>query len=102
VAAYSIQRPDQQWSLLLVNKDPVSAHVLTVVFSNSSDHSTHYFQGTVKQVTFGSGEYAWHANGQNGYASPDGPAKKSDQSGGKGVQYTLPAASVTVLRGMVQ
>lgn len=40
--------------------------------------------------------------GENGYANPDGPAVSSNQSGGKGVEYVLPKASVTVLRGLVQ
>jgi hypothetical protein len=40
--------------------------------------------------------------GANGFADPDGPAVISTQPGGKGVQYTLPTASVTVLRGKVK
>jgi len=102
VTAYSVLRPDGQWALLLVNKDQANPHSVVVDFRNSSDHSHHYFQGTVKQVSFGADNYVWHAKGQNGYANPDGPATKSDQHGGKGTEYTLPTASVTVLRGTVQ
>jgi hypothetical protein len=40
--------------------------------------------------------------GQNGFANPDGPAMMSTQPGGKGVLYTIPTASITVLRGAVQ
>jgi len=68
----------------------------------NSVHSNHYFQGTVKQISFGADNYVWHAKGQNGYANPDGPAVSSNQSGGKGVDYVLPKASVAVLRGLVQ
>jgi hypothetical protein len=102
VTAYSVQRPDGLWSLLLVNKDQFTQHSLTVDFHNSANNSDHYFHGTVTQVSFGSDNYVWHVNGQNGYANPDGPAVTSFQPGGKGVQYTLPAASITVLRGIVQ
>lgn len=102
VTAYSLRRPDQQWSLLLVNKDQANPHSVVVEFHDSSKHSDHYFQGTVKQVSFGADNYVWHAGGRNGYADPDGPAVESDQSGGKGVEYTLPKASITVLKGMVQ
>jgi hypothetical protein len=102
VTAYSVLRPDRQWSLLLVNRDPVSAHALTVEFHDSLKHSNHYFQGTVRQVSFGADNYVWHAKGQNGYADPDNPPVISEKNGGKGVEYTLPKASVTVLRGMVQ
>jgi len=102
VTAYSVRRPDTEWSLLLVNKDEANPHSVVVEFHDASKHSDHYFQGTVKQVSFGAYDYVWHAKGQNGYARPDGPAITSDQSGGKGVEYTLPKASVTVLRGAVQ
>jgi len=79
-------------------KDQNSAHSLPVEFHNSSDRSNHYFAATAKQVSFG----ADSPNGQNGHAAPDGPAVKSDQPGGKGAEYTLPRASVSVLRGTVQ
>ena len=102
VTAYSVLRPDKEWSLLLVNKDEENPHSVVVEFHNSSNHSNHYFQGTVKQVSFGADNYVWHAKGQNGYANPDGPTVSSNQSGGKGVEYVLPKASVTVLRGLVQ
>lgn len=102
VTAYSLQRPDGEWSLLLVNKDQFTPHSLRIDFHNSANNSDHYFHGTVTQVSFGSDNYVWHPNGQNGYANPDGPAVTSSQLGGKGVQYTLPASSITVLKGTVQ
>jgi hypothetical protein len=102
VTAYSVRRPDKQWSLLLVNKDQLNSHSVVVEFHDSSKHSNHYFQGTVRQVSFGADNYVWNANGQNGYANPDGPAVSSDQGGGKGVEYVLPKASVTVLKAMVR
>jgi hypothetical protein len=102
VTAYAVRRPDTHWSLLLVNKDQSNPHSVVVEFHDSSKHSNHYFKGTVKQVSFGADNYIWHAMGQNGYADPDGPAVLSDQSGGKGVEYALPKASITVLKGEVQ
>lgn len=102
VTAYSVLRPDGQWSLLLVNKDQNSPHSPKVKFHDSAHHSNHYFAGTVTEVSFGADNYVWHRMGQNGYANPDGPAVTSNQPGGKGVEYALPKASVTVLRGTVQ
>jgi hypothetical protein len=40
--------------------------------------------------------------GQNGYADPDNPPVIPEKSGGKGLEYTLPKASVTALRRTVQ
>jgi hypothetical protein len=100
VTAYSVLRPDGVWALLLVNKDQESPHPLQVVFKDSG--KDHYFSGTIKQISFGADNYVWHPDGQDGNADPDGPAVTSDQPGGKGVEYTLPQASVTVLRGTIQ
>jgi hypothetical protein len=102
VTVYSVLRPDGQWALLLVNKDEFASHALTVDFHNSQSNTDRYFAGQVTQISFGSDNYIWHPMGQNGYANPDGPAVTSKQSGGQGVEYTLPAASITVLRGNVQ
>jgi hypothetical protein len=102
VTAYSALRPDGQWSLLLVNKDQFSPHPVQVDFHNAQNNSDHYFNGDVTQISFGVDNYVWHPNGQNGYANPDGPATTSNQPGGKGAEYTLPTASITVLRGKVQ
>ena len=54
-------------------------------------------EGPVRQVSFGADNYVWHAKGAKGYARPDRPPVIANQSGGKGVEFTLPTASV--LRG---
>ncbi|HVO61249.1 MAG TPA: discoidin domain-containing protein [Terriglobales bacterium] len=102
VTAYAALRPDRQWALLLVNKDETSPHSVTVRFHDAYRNSNHYFAGAVTQVSFGADNYTWHVDGANGYANPDGPAVTSTQAGGKGEEYLLPRASVTVFRGAVQ
>jgi hypothetical protein len=102
VTAYSVLRPDGQWAVLLVNKEKDRDQPVEMSFSNQSDHTNHYFTGQVDEITFGSENYTWHIEGANGHANPDGPAILSTQPGGKGTQYLLPKASITVLRGKVQ
>jgi len=102
VTAYSLLRPDGEWSLLVVNKDRLNPQSVQIDFHDSAHNRDHYFHGDVTQVSFGADNYVWHAKGQNGSADPDGPVVTSTQPGGKGVQYTLPAASINVLRGKVQ
>ncbi|MGA8152542.1 MAG: discoidin domain-containing protein [Terriglobales bacterium] len=99
VTAYSVLRPRGEWSLLLVNKDRVNPRSVQIDFHDSLINSDQHFHGDVTQVSWGADNYAWHAMGENSYADPDGPAVTSTQPGGKGVLYTLPAASITVLRG---
>jgi hypothetical protein len=85
-----------------VNKDRSNSQSVYVAFHNSDDNSTHFLDGTVREITFGADNYTWHPDGANGYANPDGPAKVSDEPGGEGTRYTLPTASITVLRGGVK
>lgn len=99
VTAYALQRPDGQWSLMLINKDPDHPHLVRLVFHNADAKRDTYFQGTITMITFGSVQYQWHAARKKGYADPDGPPASAQLTGGENTQYNLPTASVTVLRG---
>ena len=99
VTAYAVKRPDQQWALLLINKDPQNAHAVRIAFHDSETELDHAFAGKVAVTSFGSDNYLWFPDGASGYADPDGPAASSEQTGGAGTEYVLPGASITVLRG---
>ena len=99
VTAYPVLRPDGQWSVMLVNKDYENPHAVHLVFHDSEGNSDDTFEGPVTMITFGKTQYQWHSARKQGYADPDGPAATSTVSGGAGATYTLPSASVTVLRG---
>jgi hypothetical protein len=92
-------RPDGQWSVLLINKDHENDHAVRVVFHDSEAKKDSTFGGAVTMITFGKNQYMWHPARRNGYADPDGPALTSTISGSDDARYTLPPASVTVLRG---
>jgi hypothetical protein len=102
VTAYALFRPDGQWALLVVNKDRDHPHETGIAFYDSDTNAHRSFAGPISMITFGSAQYRWHANGRNGYAAPDGPAVGSTVISGPTTRYTLPAASVTVLRGEVR
>jgi hypothetical protein len=102
VTAYALLRPDGRWSLMLINKDHDNPHQVRVVFKDFEANHAQSFLGSVNMITFGKSQYQWHANRKSGYAGPDGPAATSTVVGDEGTLYTLPAASLTVLRGNVQ
>jgi hypothetical protein len=102
VTAYAVLRPDGQYALMLINKDHASAYQLRVTFQDHASGLNHYFSGPVETVVFGKKQYYWHANGVNGYPDPDGPPETSSVAGGKGTEYTIPPASIVILRGQVQ
>ena len=102
VTTYAVQRPDGQWSLLVVNKDQENAHTVGISFDEVQKGMSGSFAGPVSVTTFGKDQYQWHASAAGGNANPDGPAVKSTVSAGAGTKFTLPAASVTVIRGTVR
>jgi hypothetical protein len=83
VASYAVERPDGQWSLMLINRDQLNVHTLRVVFDDSNAGRQRYFTGPVAMVTFGSEQYVWHAGAQSGHPDPDGPPVTSTLSGGQ-------------------
>jgi hypothetical protein len=52
-------------------------------------------------ATFGSEQYVWHSDGPNSSASPDGPPVVTNVAAGQDTIFTLPKASVSVVRGKV-
>jgi hypothetical protein len=124
VTGYAVERPDGQWSVMLVNKDRDNDHSVKVVFADPVTKQNRFFSGAVARVVFGSAEYEWHPDpapageasgvppgadaagengrgrGPSGHADPDGPASKSTiTADGADTLYQLPKASIIVLRG---
>jgi hypothetical protein len=116
VTAYALERPDGQWSVMLVNKDRDNDHSVKLDFADPVARHDRFFSGTVDRVIFGAAEYQWHPDpvpagaappagrggrgGGTGHADPDGPPSRSTvTAGGPDTLYQLPKASIIVLRG---
>jgi hypothetical protein len=102
ITAYAVKRPDGEWSLMLVNKDPSNAHQVQIEFADANHKTPRHFTGPVTKVTFGAEQYVWHADGPKSHADPDGPPLTSTANAKPGEAFTLPKASVTVLRGKLE
>src|SRR5579863_4170068 len=101
VTAYAVERPDGQWSVMLVNRDQSNDHAVKVAFDGAGN-SERFFSGQVDRITFGPNEYQWHPEGaRGGHPDPDGPPAKSTVQGSAEALYQIPKASITVLRGRI-
>ncbi len=98
VTAYAVLRPDGQWALMIVNKDQGNPHAVKIEFEGANDVES-FFTGSVDVRTFGSEQYVWHPTPAGGSADPDGPIARSTISADRNTTFTLPKASVTVIRG---
>ncbi len=99
VTAYALQRPDDLWSLMLINKDYNNPHTVRISFHDADTNAAESFTGPVFMITFGKTQYQWHADRKRGHADPDNPPVTSTLTADQNTLFQLPAASLTVLRG---
>ena len=99
VTAYAVKRPDGQWSLLIINKDQENPHNVKVAFGGGEARGEGSFGGGVDIFTFGADQYKWDPLKK--IAAPDGPILKTHINAGPNTEFSLPAASIIVLRGTV-
>jgi hypothetical protein len=81
---------------MLVNRDSTRAHAVQVLFDDGRRKTG--FAGPVTSVSFGSEQYVWINDGPNSHADPD-HAPVAALLQGTASTFTLPKASITVLRG---
>jgi F5/8 type C domain len=100
VTAYAVRRPDKQWALLAINKNPKRAAQLNVQFTLPGAKQPLSFIGRVDVIQFSRQQYAWRDDGPNGHPirslSPAQFAREASAT------YELPPYSLTVLRGKIQ
>jgi hypothetical protein len=97
LTAYAVHRPDGRWALLVLNKDPRRAWNFDVRFSDETGRVTSGFTGPVTRFQFGSGQYVWSADGDQGHASRSDPPAETHLSGTQA--FSAPPASISVLVG---
>lgn len=102
VTSYAILRPDGNWSLMLVNRDQSGAHAVRVSFAMAADAPKESFSGPVTVTSFGAEQYDWKNDGLNSHADPNGPPVGRKVAATSQTVFTLPKASITVLRGKVK
>ncbi len=100
LAVYAVQRPDDLWSLLIVNRDEERSYDVGISFENTEGNKQGFFSGHVEMLTFGSEQYVWHSN--SNMAKPDGPIATSTLKGDTKTLFNIPKASLTVIKGKVE
>lgn len=101
ITAYPVQFRDGQWSVMVINKDQSNPHNVRVLFDDGSGDSKP-FSGPVTMVSFGSEQYVWRSEGMNSHPDPNDPPVRKTVQAGPGVVFTLPRASLSVLRGRAE
>ncbi len=95
ITAYAVDRPDGNWSLMLINKDQSNPHAVRIAFDGAPRKD---LTGPITHITFGSDQYMWKSEGPNGHPNPnEPPVTKTLPAGTSSIM--LPRASVTIVRG---
>ncbi|MGC1323888.1 MAG: discoidin domain-containing protein [Candidatus Udaeobacter sp.] len=100
VTAYAVRRPDKQWSLLAINKNPKRAAQLNVEFNLPGAKHPLSFVGEVQVIQFSRQQYAWRDDGPKGHPIRSLPPAQFTREAS--ASYELPPYSLTVLRGKVE
>jgi hypothetical protein len=99
ITAYATLRPDGQWALLLVNKDSALPHTVKIQFSNTVSGVVTPLFGPASLYSFSYLQYVWHTGTTDGYAAPNHVPTNSLVTNAPGPAFTLPKASLAVVRG---
>jgi hypothetical protein len=100
VSVYAVQRPDNQWSLLAINKHPKRTARLIMQFKFSKTRRQASFAGDMDVIQFSRSQYLWHDDGPNGHPIRSLPPARFTRKASS--FYQLPPYSLTVLRGKLQ
>lgn len=98
LSVYALLRPDGQWSLLAINKNPRRAARLHPEF-RFAGNARASFGGKVDFISFSREQYVWHDDGPNGY--PIRSLSPTRLRAAASTSYELPPYSLSVLRGYI-
>lgn len=98
VTAYAVQRPDNLWSLLLLNKDPQREWRATLHFKMGGTRSVSW-SAPADIYQFSAAQYRWQANGEHGRPLRSQPPAHTTLAGSNPASVQLPPWSLTVVRG---
>lgn len=98
VAGYALQRPDQRWALLLLNKGNEPLTINRLGLGSPPDHSGQENE-SIEVVQYSAKQYVWHPEGENGYPlRSQPPARFGAPKNGDSIAVALPPMSLSVLR----
>ena len=102
VSAYAVKRPDEQWSMLLLNKDSKQDQVVALHFLQPLARTSEPFLGPADLYQFSAAQYRWQANGEHGRPLRSRPPAHSRLANHQPVKVRLPPGSLTVIRSRQQ
>src|SRR5439155_7536538 len=99
VTAYAVHRPDDLWSVLLINKDPKRAFDVNLLFRNGGSEGARNFAGDLDVYQYSNKQYELGGPANNPYpVKAEEPEHRVIQTFSR---ISLPPYSLTIIRGSV-
>ena len=99
VTAYAVYRPDGQWALLLINKDPQRAWSVNMQFYDTLARTKTPWRGSFDLYQFSSAQYIWKSDQHRGRAMRSDPPEHLSLEANPELSVRLPPYSLSVVRG---
>jgi hypothetical protein len=97
LTVYALRRPDGQWALLAVNKDPRRTVLFHPEFQFAKAQGLVSFAGEVELIQFSAEQYLWKDDGPDGHPVRSRPPAQTRLPAS--IPCQLPPYSLSVLRG---
>jgi hypothetical protein len=98
VTAYALRRPDQRWSVLLVNKDARHAYSVKIAFGRGNSVAA-AFPGLTEAFQYSRQQYVWKVSEAQGHPIKTEPPRHFRVMNS---EVMLPPFSLTVVRGFAR
>ena len=95
ISAYAAKLPGATWSVMIVNKD-AEPHNVRIDFGRNGENT---FRAPAKQTTFGVAQYRWSGDSATEIPNPNDPPRETALDLSSGNEFSIPALSITVIRG---
>jgi hypothetical protein len=99
VTAYAAHRPDGQWAVMFVNKDPTRTWSVRIAVQHQTERYTTPLRSPIEVDQLSPAQYVWHTKGSHGFPAPDHTPVHAVISRGDPPIVMLPPSSMTVVRG---
>ena len=95
ITAYAIHRPDNKWSLLLINKDPSNTRNVDITVQNTTTGKSFPLMLPLQYIQYSSQQYHWVSNKADGHPSRSFPPVEKIIN--RSSSFSLPPYSITVV-----
>ncbi len=99
VTAYALRRPNGEWALMLINKDPQEVWSVQIAFENEQTARRGAFKDSAELFQYSRQQYLWKEDGERGYPLRSLPPTRLTLPDAGKQSIALPPYSLSIIQG---